>query len=72
MNTKIKNRFTIYVVERITNDAGWLLSDNVKAFSDKEAAQYYANRLNDKNEDLETSYQVSTLELLEMDQTKGL
>ena len=65
MNKKIKSRTKIFIVEEITNDAGWLLSRNVKAFTERDAAEYYMKGLNNKNTDLETTYQVSELDLIE-------
>lgn len=66
MEKTIKNRKTIYVVTETTNDAGWLISRNVKAFVEKGAATYYASRLNERNEDYDTSYEVEELQLLEL------
>ena len=66
MKKTIKNRKTIYVVTEETNDAGWILSRNVKAFVEKDAATYYANRLNERNEDYDTSYEVEELQLIEL------
>ena len=66
MNTKITNRKTIFVVTRNVNDGDWILSTNVKAFFDKEAADYYAKGLNNKNECEDTWYEVESLELLEV------
>ena len=37
MNKVVKNRKSIFVVVAVTNDVGWLLSRNVKAFVEKEA-----------------------------------
>ena len=66
MNKAIKNRKSIFVVTEVTNDAGWLLSRNVKAFVEKEAATYYANKLNECIEDDDRSYEVEELEMLEV------
>lgn len=50
LNRKITKRVKIFIVEEITNDA----------------AKYFANGLNEKNRDGDTTYQVSELELIEV------
>ena len=68
MNKVVKNRKSIFVVVAVTNDVGWLLSRNVKAFVEKEAAIYYANKLNERIEDDDRLYEVEELEMLEVAQ----
>lgn len=65
MSKRIINRKTIYIVVEQVDDGGWILSNNRKAFLDKEAADYYANGLNNKNTDGDTYYNVEPLEMLE-------
>jgi hypothetical protein len=65
MTKAIKNRKTIFIVVEKRNDGGWWLSNNVKALDDKEAAEYYAQKLNDENADEELTFSVEELTLLE-------
>ena len=67
MYNKIKNRETIFVVIEQTDDGGWILSRNLRAFYDKNEADYYANRLNERNNNSDIIwYEVEPLKLLEL------
>lgn len=66
MTKTIKNRKTIFIVVENRNDGGWWLSNNVKALDNKEAAEYYAQKLNDKNVDGDLTFSVEELILLEL------
>lgn len=65
MTKTIKNRKTIFIVVGNRNDGGWCLSNNIKALDNKEAAEYYAQKLNDINVDEELTFSVEELTLLE-------
>lgn len=66
MTKTIKNRKTIFIVVEDRNDGGWCLSRNVRALDNKEAAEYYAQQLNEKNDDADLSFSVEELTLLEL------
>lgn len=66
MYDKIKNRKTLFVVIHETDDAGWIISRNIHAFYNKTEAEYYAKKMNEKNDDLGSWYDVEELELLEL------
>lgn len=56
---------TIYVVVEYTNDGGWLLSKDIRAFTSIEKAQKYAEKLNYDNVFEDTDYVVEELTLEE-------
>lgn len=67
MYNKIENRETIFVVIEQTNGGGCILSRNIRAFYDKNEANYYANRLNERNNNSDIIwYEVEPLKLLEL------
>jgi len=65
MYNKIKNRKTLFVVVELMDDAGWIISRNVQAFYNKAEAEYYAEKLKEKD-DGTYYYDVEELELLEL------
>lgn len=66
MTKTIKNRKTIFIVVANRNNGGWWMLTNVKALDNKEAAEYYAQKLNDKNDDEDQMFSVEELTLLEL------
>lgn len=66
MAKTIKNRKTIYVVVKERNDGGSWMSFNVKAFDDKEVAEYYTQQLNETNDDDAVVFSVEELTLVEL------
>lgn len=56
---------TIFVVVKCTNDAGWIISSNVKGFSNYADAFRLANALTDYNDDDLVYYEVEELLLEE-------
>lgn len=66
MYNKIKNKKTLFVVIEQTNDGGWIISRNKHAFYNKNEAEFYAEKLEKKNDDSDVWYDVEKLELWEL------